>query len=739
MRRKLLNMRNAALAGLALLLAGCYGDGGTEVTPATLPANTPNSFLTYPNTQAPLAAGDYTLTVGAAGAPAADTYHLVITFDDGSTRTYDGSFGAGATDALPGGLSLARAGGLKVVATSGSGAPLALVLARGSQVMATATDTLDLPLTPISSVEYAQAYYRAVDPQGQRKTLEGWKQRNGFYANDPANTITHVTFRDALDLGYGRDMTVLRNSTTGRIAFFVSNYIVALEPGASSNYGPLNVDAAIARDVRYLKGTNAIEFSPADEDSPVVNSVNGSMKITKFFTFDAAGNRLTSADLDGRGVKHMPGMCWTCHGGQTLPLAPNGRFQPQSLRSAKYNILGVADLEYSLQAGYHRDELEDRLRLMNSYVKASYEEMAARDINDSATARGKWNATYALELVNGRYGGNFASGAYRDDFVPAGWQDGPGQWGAKLLFQRVVGPHCTGCHSLQGREAAGTDSASNLGNAINFSSYTKFMAYRSRIIDYVYKRGIMPLSLRNFERFWRDPDGAPSILASALADPTLFDATTHKVIPPGLPVARAGADRTVRGPAVQLDGGASSFADRYQWNIESQPGSGATISNATSAHAVLNTTADGSYVVSLTVSNSRGSHTDQATLTVSAAAADQDALTFATDVREIISRNGCTACHVDGGVAGIPVYWDDAVDSDGNKLYQRIRMRVNLADPEDSRLLLKPTSQLHGGGVVIDTTTPAGQADYNTLLNWIRAGAPCGTNAEAGTDVGCPL
>ncbi|MES2917561.1 MAG: hypothetical protein V4729_02970 [Pseudomonadota bacterium] len=725
-------MRSTLVLALALALAGCMGDEDTAVVPATLPANSPNAFLTYPNTQAPLAAGTYTVEVSAAGAPVADTFQLVVTFDDGTVQSYDGSFGAGATGTLPGGITLARAGGLKVAASSGSGAPLTLLLRRGDHVVARATGLLDLPLTPISSASYAQAYYDAVDPEEERETLEGWKTRNGFYANDPANTITHVVFRDALDLGYGRDMYVLRNSNTGRTAFFVNNYIVALQPGAATNYGPLNVDAAIAQDLRYFKGSNAIEFSPADEDNP--GDTNGSMKITKFFTYDVAGKRLTSADLDGRGVKHMPGMCWACHGGQTLPLTPDNKFQPQSLRSAKLNILGVADLEFSLQDGFHRDQLEDRLRLMNSYVKDSYETMAARDINASVTARGKWGADYALELVNGRYGGDFASGSYRDDFVPAGWQNGPGQENAKLLYQRVVGPHCTSCHSLQGRAASGVG---NPDNAVNFSTYSKFMAYRSRIIDYVYKRGIMPLSLRNYERFWKDPDGAPSILAAALDEPTLFDAVTHKVIPPGLPVARAGADRRLPGPVVQLDGNASSFADSYQWRIVSGPG-GASLDNAGSARAVLNAPADGSYVLELAVSNARGSHADQVSLTVNAVTAAPAALTFATDIRAIIASNGCTSCHADGATAGIPVYWDNTVDSDGISLYERVRMRVNLADPEDSRLLLKPTSLLHGGGIVIDTTTVQGQSDYNTLLNWIRAGAPCGSNAEAGSDIGCP-
>jgi hypothetical protein len=63
-------------------------------------------------------------------------------------------------------------------------------------------------------------------------------------------------------------------------------------------------------------------------------------------------------------------------------------------------------------------------------------------------------------------------------------------------------------------------------------------------------------------------------------------------------------------------------------------------------------------------------------------------------------------------------------------LYDRVMARVDLRDPEASRFLLKPTGSVgHGGGTVIDTSTPSGQADYNTLLNWIREGAVCGVSA----------
>jgi mono/diheme cytochrome c family protein len=724
-------MRRLLIPAFALLLAGCVGDGDTEVAPATLPEYTPDAFLSFPNMQAPLAAGRYDVEVGPAAGTAPDSFRLLVTHDDGSTQETRGVWG-GAPARLAGALALARAGGVRIDVTPGSGAPARIRLLRNGVLVATADGTLDLPLTPVSSVAYARAYYAAVDPEGERETLEEWKARNGFGSDDPAITETHVVFRDALDLGYGRDMYVLRNASTGRIAFFVNNYIVALQPGSPSNYGPINVEAAIAQDPRWFKGSNAIEFSPANEDN--FDDPNGAMKIAKFFTFDAGGRRITSADLDGRGVKHMPGMCWACHGGQTLPLLPDGRFPPQSLRSAKLNVLAVADLEFSPQAGFHRSDLEAGLREMNRLVRDSYAEMATRSTSDDATARGHWDPAFALAMLEGRYGSDFSAGTWNEDYVPDGWKDGPGQGGAALLFKRVVAPHCLGCHSLQGRTAASPETALQLGNAVNFSSYAKFMANRERIIDYVYKRGIMPMSLRNFEAFWRDPEGAPSLLAAALGDPSLFDA--GRVIQPGRAVARAGADRSVPGPTVTLDGSASGFAARFGWRIVSQPGTGASLSGSTGSRAVLTTTAPGAYVLELTVANGRNTDTDTVTVTVDAAAADPDALTFVDDIRPLIARNNCTSCHAANGTDGIPGFWDDAVDSDSAPLYDRLMARVDLAQPEDSKLLAKPASILHGGGKVIDPATPAGAADYNLLLNWIRAGAVCGTN-PAGLDLGC--
>jgi mono/diheme cytochrome c family protein len=713
----------------ALLLAGCTGDGNTEIQPAAVAPDSPDSFLTYPNTQASLAAGDYQLQVGPASGTAAGSYTLAITRDDGSVQNLSGSWPAGGTNPVT--ISLDHAGGLKIEASAA--VPVALVLNRVQdpvapllQVVARGTGSIDLPASRISSDAYAQAYYDAVDPTGERTTLAAWKHRNGF----DNGYDTHVIFRDAMDLGYGRDMYVRKNSD-GSIAVYVNNYVVTLQQGSSSNYGPLNVDAAISHDARYLQGTNAIEFSPANEDGA---SVNGAMKITKFFTFDKNGNRITSANLDGRGLKSMPGTCWSCHGGQTLPLDQNGKFQPESLRSAKFNLIDLDRLEYSLQDGYHRDQLEPGLRIINQYVADSYSDIKARDINDGATNQGKWGADFGQELAAGNYNHGI-SPTFIDGFVPAGWQEGSGRpVGVSTLYTQVVRPHCIACHSLQGRAVTyepGTDDAGNTANAINFSSYEKFISYRSRIADYVFRRGIMPLSLRNFESFWKDPAGAPSLLASFLADPSLYD-SHGKVIEPGNPVARPGADRIVVATAAlpaQLDGSASYFADSYHWEITS--GAAATLDNPDTARPTL-VAPSGTYVLALTVTNSRGSNTAAVTYTVdnSGSLKSQRQLTFVDDVEPLFTSYGCTGCHASNGLPGIPVYWTTAADSNGVGLYDRVMARVDLRDPEASRFLLKPTGSVgHGGGTVIDTSTPSGQADYNTLLNWIREGAVCGVSA----------
>src|SRR5687768_346286 len=115
-----------------------------------------------------------------------------------------------------------------------------------------------------NTIEYAEAYYRAIDPDNERDTLAKYKAKNGFETG--TGTEWNVIFGDRRDLGYGRRMYV-RQNPDNTMAFYVENYLI--QAGPAYAYSPLNLDAAIVRDSRWHVGTNAIEFSPRSEERRV--------------------------------------------------------------------------------------------------------------------------------------------------------------------------------------------------------------------------------------------------------------------------------------------------------------------------------------------------------------------------------------------------------------------------------------------------------------------------------------
>lgn len=582
---------------------------------------------------------------------------------------------------------------------------------------------------------YSQAYYAAVDPDSERTTLADWKAANDFQLcseDDPDHTLVTAVFRDTKDLGYGRNMTACRHSD-GRVAVFVDNYVVKVFPGDPSNYGPLNLDAAIVENREHLAGTNAIEYSPVDG--------SGSAQMAaKFYTFGPSGNRILSADLDGRGKKPMPQPCLLCHGARLMPLEEDGSIPDVSIYSAKMNQLEVDTFEYS--AAYHgftRAQQEEGLRTINSFVRQTFADADSHCEGNRTEAC--WYGDFAIEVADGRYGGAIetSGSTYNEDFVPAGWQesiDRPA--GVSVLYTRVIQPHCIACHSLRGtyigelRAAADTDTD---GSAINFESYESFIGYSDLIIDYVYHRGVMPLSLRNYEKFWEDRDGAPAILAGFLPGFDRYDAK-GRVIVPGVPVSMPGGDRIVTTTSeVPLSAEASLYARSYLWEIVDMPvGASASIASPSSVVTSFDADMDGDYTVRLTTRNLRGEDAEEFVITVDNALNSltkaQGDLRFDVDIAPLMQvaaqpgvQQQCTVCHDPGNATyeGIPVAYTS--DSD---IYQNVLTRVDFRDPENSILLRKPTRAQHGGGVIIDTQTTAGWLVYNRFLNWIRAGAECG-------------
>ncbi|MDE2666288.1 MAG: DUF1553 domain-containing protein [Acidobacteriota bacterium] len=113
---------------------------------------------------------------------------------------------------------------------------------------------------------------------------------------------------------------------------------------------------------------------------------------------------------------------------------------------------------------------------------------------------------------------------------------------------------------------------------------------------------------------------------------------------------------------------------------------------------------------------------------------------FARDVVGIFTRNGCNGSECHGGVKGRGGFKlslhginprEDYRWTVKGGVYQVLSPkaaepfdpRVNLEEPHQSRLLLKPVLELpHGGGQRFERDS----ADYRRLLEWIRQGAPYG-------------
>ena len=727
------------------LLMACDKRGDTEQRPFILAQDIPNQFLTFLNTQAYFAAGDYLLYVLPQVAEVgsfsgsinvnAEEQEFSGDWNDATNTVWQNN------DNYTLEVKFQQAAGLTLDVTCSSICSAYLVkndylFYRADSVEGSIN--VKLEDNQISSRAYANAYYGAVDPNSTRTTLANWKSVNGF----DEGFDQHVIFRDSKDLGYGRDMYA-KFKDDGGIALFVNNFVVAVGKGNPANYGPLNLHAAVDQNFDFHLGSNAIEFSPLEIE------IGGDDNdfILKFFTFAAADEngeqqRITSADLDGRGIKHMPTMCQACHGARLMPLNLDGSFNLMSLKSAKFNQLELNSFEFMSDGEFSQANLEPGIRAINQAVHASFGKIAEREI----TELGYWDSTFARTIAQGRYGGEqFSSTTFIGDDIPAGWQQTDFRpEGVETLYKEVIEPHCISCHSIRGFNAGNDEDLDEAiingqitltGTAINFSNYEKFIGYSDLIIDYVYERGAMPLSLRNYESFWAAPAGVPSLLASFLPG---FDVLNEEgeVQQPGIAVAKPGRDRIAKSPVI-LNGVGSYFASSFQWQIISAPlNSNATLANSTKAIAILNANTDGSddgdYEIELTVGNSKSDNQkNSVTITLdSTLAKHASQLNFADDIRPILQttlfdQRTCQSCHYsESNVEGIPVYYDNS----NPQLYWDVRARIDFRDVDNSILIRKPTRLQHGGGQRIDLQTDAGKEIYSTLMSWIIAGAPCGND-----------
>ena len=584
-----------------------------------------------------------------------------------------------------------------------------------------------------TSVAWATAYYAAVDPANQKDTIDKWKAANGF--GGATGTEVNVIFGDIRDLGYGRNLT-FRQNPNGTVAANVENYFV--EAAAGYTYSRINLDAAIVKDQRQHKGTNAIEFSPGP---------NGGASFLKFYTFDpGTGNRRLTIDMDGRGEKAMPGPCISCHGGRGDALTPpdasgkrlfnlvqNSVSLARGDVQARMHLLEPDAFDYSTVAGFSRTEQEAKMKTINKMVLCTYPIVAPSSFPEDACRpaanRNEWQGTAAVQIKDA-YGGNgMPNAVFNDTYVPNSWLVA----GQSTLYREVVATSCRACHNLRG-----TGNQADL----DFEEYEKFRGYSDRIKAHIVDRGNMPLAKLVSEAFYST--NRPEILATFLEGQgySVRDGS-GKAMRPGRPISDPGPDRVVRPGATTLSATGSLYANGYVWSLVSGTG-GATLTNQTTAQATFNATADGTYVVQLVASNgpTQGAAARVSIVVDSALPIAPAAIRF-TDIKAVLQSvtAGCTnaGCHTPGGTGVIPPLFYANTDRNGDGIvgdatddlwfYTEIRSRINFTDIVASPILRKPSGNHHNGlqRLGFNTSVAPGQpsrVSYDLFQNWILNGAP---------------
>ena len=538
-----------------------------------------------------------------------------------------------------------------------------------------------------NSEDVAAAYYDVIDPDNERTTLGAWLNINDFSDED-----VRIPYLNRNELGAGRLMSI-RTLANGDIAAYVETY-PTLEDA---------VEAFENNNQDNILLTVATEFAADDDD---INEI----QFTKFYAFDANGNRVESVDVDGRGAKALPGACNICHGGEPEEVVA-GVFPNDGNTGATFLPVDLSGLEFDDSPGLSRIDLEEDLKEFNRTILDTVPE---ENFFIESNA-GLYSGDAVRDLIEGWYGGEgLPRNTFDDDYVPPGWlpsnQGGPrdNPTDADDFYLEVVAPHCRSCHILRGTD---------LEDTVDFSSFEKMMDMKDRIAELVFNEGRMPNSLVSWNAFWLEENGASAAAklgAQIGVDPSGEDGTL-----PGFPVAKPAVPADApTSELIPLNGVGSLFADTFEWEIISEPpGSNAEIIGARSEEAFLAADIDGEYEVVLRVANDDNDVSDPVIARV-VAIDNLQPVDFEDEIRPVVLQNCASQCHNVAGITGIPVVFDNPATD-----FEFITQYINFDDPLASPILTNPSGQNHGGSVVRGFDLGRDQSSYDLFLRWILEGA----------------
>lgn len=509
----------------------------------------------------------------------------------------------------------------------------------------------------------ANNYYALIDPSGRFASFNAWRQYAGFTdadgnaIDDPS--ISHALYLNNYDLGFGRDMW-LRKDEQGNVYSYVTNY-----PSVESALEG-RLDFAIV----------AMEYS----DNPDPDGDNA--KIVKFYAFvpdERTGDylRVNSMNFDGRGEKHLPGVCTACHqsyqaGSQFTQLADadlDATFMPWDMDSFLFaHAQNAAHIEPTLQAENFsaerlqqnsRETLEPAIRALNLGALATYKDNPERH-------------AAAIQLIHGWYGDadqalpvdELPAQAFNGNYIQPGWQDEP------ELYHQVFARNCRICHV----QLADDDT--------NFNSYEAFIN-NDKLINYVFEQGVMPMARLTMDRFWSGSNSSAEQLRQHLEG---LGKTPSAA--PGAPVAEftASSASPIIGASTQLTATPSFYAQRYQWALTAPANSTARLTNTEGLRTSFTPDQPGAdYALSLTTTNAFGVQaTSQQSITSADRApqapcltADTSALTEAGALNDINPVSSLTSAQSGDGGVTISAASDGSlgsvtVDADRQRLHYQL-------------------------------------------------------------------
>jgi len=532
--------------------------------------------------------------------------------------------------------------------------------------------------------------------------------------------------------------------------------------------------------------TLKIEFITNEQGFNIFLVGKGEKKIVTFYTYIGdkgalgtnlvGGQRVLSANLDGRGEKFQPGVCNVCHGGAPKQLV-NGVYPDHGDTNAGFLAWDMDLFKYDIDGStYSRANLEPIMKEFNRTVLGVQRDPAAFFVNGLGTH------TARNQMIYGWYGGLGLPNSFNGSFVPPGWTPGtltgilgdvPVPAGADTFYLQVIKPTCRLCHVQ--RDTITLRSGSGYLGGVSFTDYSHFIHYKDEIEDLVYDQGAMPMALRTFDHFWSRGQG--DLLATFLetnAPPFTRRDNIGNVLKPGRPVANAGPyapdtnpptppdlTRYVRtNDLVTLNGAASQFAASYLWTVDSAPAGvnlATLLLNPTTVNPSFTPTIDGNYIFRLVV-NDGLYDSAPAFFKVNASVAFVP-VSFASDIAPIFNYTTndfsvyennptqaqplqyCFDCHLNREevlnrnispyrLAGTPLYRPStfvySLTGPTSEVYTKLLDRINFNSPLDSRILNVGKFNEHSYENPIGYGFDSGTdwIHFQTFLQWIYQGAP---------------